>query len=84
MKRKRFDGHRPVAILNFLTAFNAALDANGVPEVAALFIMPNYLDGEALVLFRTIKDDASVKTGFATWPHSVQFLLETYATDLNL
>ncbi len=84
MKRHRFDGKRPVSILNFLASFKTALDTNGVPEIAALIIMPNYLDGEAQVLFKTMMDDAGVQTGFTSWPHAVQFLLETYATDLNL
>ena len=84
-ERNMFSGTRPVAILNFLAAYKNALDGEFIPEVAGLVLMHHYLYGEALTLFETMMNDAGAESaGFASWPHAVQFLLETYATDLNI
>ena len=85
MNRNKFDGSRPVAILNFLSAYKNALDAEYIPEVAGLLMMHNFLELDALTLFEVMMNDAGTDTaGFASWPHAVQFLLETYATDLHI
>ena len=85
MERNIFDGKRPVAILNFLASFKRALDGEFIPEAAALQITPHFLDGHPHDVFQAMIDDANAGFGgFNTWPHAVQFLLETYATDANI
>ena len=85
MNRNKFDVPRPVAILNFLSAYKNALDAEYIPEVAGLLMMHNFLELDALTLFEVMMNDAGTDTaGFASWPHAVQFLLETYANDLHI
>ena len=85
MDRNRFSGRRPVAILNFLSSYKKALDGEDIPEAGGLLLMSNWLEGEALTTFEAMINDAGVDSvGFAAWPHAVQFLLETYCTDLNI
>ena len=85
MQRNTFTGRRPLALLNFLASYKRVLDHNEIPEVGGLLLMHNFLQGDALSLFETMMNDAGSDTaGFTAWPHAVQFLLETYATDVNI
>ena len=85
MQRNKFTGRRPLALLNFLASYKRTLDHNEIPEVGGLLLMHNFLEGDALSLFETMMNDAGSDTaGFTAWPHAVQFLLETYATDVNI
>jgi len=85
MERNIFDGKRPVAILNFLASFKKALDGERIPEAGALQILPHFLDGSPKDIYEGMMDDANAGCGgFSTWPHAVQFLLESYATNENI
>jgi len=82
MQRNIFDGKNPVSILNFLGSYKKACDGEQVPEAAALQMAPHFLDGAPRDEFEAMMDDANGGSGgFNTWPHAVQWLLETYATN---
>ena len=85
MERCRFDGSKPVAILNFLRTYKQTLDSDRIPEVAALEIMGNFLDHDANTLYCLMMNNSADNLGgFQTWPQAVQFLLQTYANDREL
>ena len=85
MQRNTFARCRPLALLNFLASHKRVLDHNEIPEVGGLLLMHNFLQRDALSLFETMMNDAGSDTaGFTAWPHAVQFLLGTYATDVNI
>ena len=82
---QRFDGVNPVAILSFLSAFAHACNIEGIPEAAALQLIPHFLKDTPQLIFKGMVDNADAGFGgFNTWPGAVQFLLQHYATDANI
>ena len=78
-----FNGSKPLDVIEFLSAFKKHCDQNGVSEGMEVELLPDILQGDALSLFkRNVKLEANRSGAVTLYPAAVNFLLETYATNL--
>ena len=79
---EKFDGNEPIAVLDFLRSFKETADHNKVSEGAAARLMPYFLKGAPKEEYRSYLKE--VLAGKPLYPHMVQYLLDTYASDDEL
>ena len=80
-----FDGGKPLAIIEFLSAFKKRCDQNGVSEGMAVELLPDLLKGNALSFYkRNVSLEANREGAATSYPAAVNLLLETYATNHHI
>ena len=80
-----FDGSKPLAVIEFLSAFKRRCDQNGVSEGMAVILLPDLLQGNALSFFnRNVTLEANRSGAATSYPAAINLLLETYATNLYI
>ncbi len=77
--KAKFDGTKPILVLDFLSRFVEEADMLNMNEGQAYLILPHYLSGSADTQFRAMRSGAR-SGGISCWPELVQYFLSTYAT----
>jgi len=85
LKTRKFTGLKPVGVISFLDHFKRECDMNRISEGAALLCLPKFLDGDAFISFDANQSIGFEDVGgFSTYPAAVNYLLRTYASDVNI
>ena len=74
MKERKFDGADKIKVLSFLARFVREADLIGMSEAQAVLAFPHFLKGNASTRYEAANSVES-------WPETVQYLLQTYATE---
>ena len=83
-KGDKFDGRDGITILSFLERLVEDVELVGLSEAQALIAVRHCLAGSAKELFSSAAGILPGGSGIASWPEAVQYLLQTYATDLAI
>ena len=82
MKDCKFDGSKPIEILQFLRMFKTQCDKNDIAEGAVLIILPDFLAGAAETTYlNELELGNEGFGGISSYCHAVQFLLRRFAAD---
>ena len=80
MKDFKFDGSKPIEILQFLRMFKTQCDKNDIAKGAALIILPDFLAGTAETTYlNELELGNEVLGGISSYCHAVQFLPRRFA-----
>ena len=82
MNKRTFDGSDPVTVLTFLARMTRECNILEMTEGQAYIALPYFLSGMALQQFEAARNIVSSRQGgIGCWSESVQYLIQTYATE---
>ncbi len=75
-----FSGRDPITVISFLTEFSDTCDELELSEQEAYMALSIFIEGVALVHFRTaVKSSSGSGRTISSWPTAVAYLLKLYA-----